>query len=168
MSRLGSKTHSHWRNFRRFALIKRQGSIQDALSPPTRDRWISLRLGHHCLAHANGGGGVRQNVYGAGRQADCVPPPNDATKPDRQNRSEIRHAGEDHWDAVELAYGSERFTVRFDVTPNASPSVKGLSWKGSKAPGVDWNKRRADSDNVETPIYDGPLAELALSSDPCR
>jgi len=81
---------------------------------------------------------------------------------------EIRHAGEDHWDAVELAYGSERFTVRFDVTPDASPPVKGLSWKGSKAPGVDWNKRRADSDNVETPIYDGPLAELALSSDPCR
>ena len=81
---------------------------------------------------------------------------------------EIRHAGEDHWDAVELAYGSERFTVRFDVTPHASPPVKGLSWKGSKAPGVDWNKRRADSDNVETPIYDGPLAELALSSDPCR
>ena len=81
---------------------------------------------------------------------------------------EIRHAGEDHWDAVELAYGSERFTVRFDVTPDASPPVKGLSWKGSKAPGVDWKKRRADSDNVETPIYDGPLAELALSSDPCR
>jgi hypothetical protein len=81
---------------------------------------------------------------------------------------EVRHAGEDQWDALEVAYGSERFTVRFDVTPDASPPVKGLSWKGSKAPGVDWDKRRAVSDNVETPIYDGPLAELALSPDPCR
>ncbi|AWN40267.1 hypothetical protein DK389_06605 [Methylobacterium durans] len=81
---------------------------------------------------------------------------------------EIRHAGEEQWDAVEVAYGSERFTVRFDVKPDASPPVKGFSWKGSTAPGVDWKKRRTVSDNVETAIYDGPLAELALSADPCR
>ena len=80
---------------------------------------------------------------------------------------EVRHAGEDQWEAVELAYGAEHFTVRFDVTPQASPPVKGFSWKGSTAPGVDWNKRRAVGDNIETGIYDGPLAELALSTDPC-
>lgn len=81
---------------------------------------------------------------------------------------EVRHAGEEQWDALEVAYGLERFTVRFDVTPHASPPVKGRSWKGSNAPGVDWNKRRTVSENVETPIYDGPLAELVLSPDPCR
>ncbi|MEA1834894.1 hypothetical protein U8607_22630 [Methylobacterium durans] len=81
---------------------------------------------------------------------------------------EIRHAGEEQWDAVEVAYGAERFTVRFDVTPSASPPVKGLSWKGSKAPGVDWTKRHAGGEIGETAIYDGPLAELALSPDPCR
>ncbi|MER2266269.1 hypothetical protein [Methylobacterium oxalidis] len=81
---------------------------------------------------------------------------------------EVRHAGTDQWEAVELAYGAERFTVRFDVAPHASPPVKGLSWKGSKAPGVDWDKSRGVGDNIETAIYDGPLAELALSPDPCR
>ena len=44
---------------------------------------------------------------------------------------EVRHAGEDHWDAVEVAYKSERFTVRFDVTPQRltfgeRPLVEGL------------------------------------------
>ncbi|WP_336492101.1 hypothetical protein [Methylobacterium nigriterrae] len=81
---------------------------------------------------------------------------------------EIRRAGGRRWSAVEVAYRAERFTVRYDVTPRATPAVMGFSWKGSTAPNVSWAQHAPSDDVIGATIEDGPLSGFTLTLDPCE